>query len=296
MPVVCEAGACELDGQRQADVAQADDADAGGAAGEFLAQRFGESEEGWSQESGQTSARVTCNRQWSGHRERPCHCGVIGLIFSEGVHDHQDQTAWDVPSSEITPEHIYHSRREFMQVGAAGAMGAVAAGVGRRCGPVRAPQRPRRSAERQEVELRRLTRSKPSIRWEQITNYNNYYEFGTAKTDPAQNSGQFKTRPWTVKVDGLVGKPADYAIDDLIKMNQLEERIYRHRCVEGVVDGDSLGRDSARDDHRQGRADVAGEVRGVHDADAAERDARRSAPASPFPYIEGLRWTRRCIR
>jgi len=72
----------------------------------------------------------------------------------------------------------------------------------------------------------------PVNSYAQITNYNNYYEFGTRKTDPAQYSGRLTTRPWTVKIDGMVGKPGDYAIDDLIKNNQLEERIYRHRCVE----------------------------------------------------------------
>ena len=55
--------------------------------------------------------------------------------------------------------------------------------------------------------------------------YNNFYEFGTDKSDPARYAGRLKVRPWTVKVDGLVNKPADYAIDDLIKMNQLEERL-----------------------------------------------------------------------
>ncbi len=72
----------------------------------------------------------------------------------------------------------------------------------------------------------------PVNSYAQITNYNNYYEFGTRKTDPAQYAGRLTTRPWTVKIDGMVGKPGDYAIDDLIKSNQLEERIYRHRCVE----------------------------------------------------------------
>jgi sulfoxide reductase catalytic subunit YedY len=73
----------------------------------------------------------------------------------------------------------------------------------------------------------------PVNSYQQITNWNNYYEFGTDKTDPARYAGRLKTRPWTVKVDGLVGKPGDWAIDDIIKDNQLEERVYRHRCVEG---------------------------------------------------------------
>jgi sulfoxide reductase catalytic subunit YedY len=65
-----------------------------------------------------------------------------------------------------------------------------------------------------------------------VTGYNNFYEFGLDKEDPKRYGNKLKTRPWTIKVDGLVAKPATYAIDDLIKMNALEERVYRMRCVE----------------------------------------------------------------
>src|SRR6185503_11813094 len=65
-----------------------------------------------------------------------------------------------------------------------------------------------------------------------ITTYNNFYEFGTDKGDPAVNAHTLKTTPWKVKIDGLVGKPADYNLEDLVKPQALEERIYRLRCVE----------------------------------------------------------------
>ena len=68
--------------------------------------------------------------------------------------------------------------------------------------------------------------------FEDITSYNNFYEFGTGKNDPAQYAGRMKTSPWTVKIDGLCDKPATYHLEDLIKPIQLEERIYRLRCVE----------------------------------------------------------------
>lgn len=121
----------------------------------------------------------------------------------------------DIPSSEITPEDAYLNRRKFLAVAgvaAAGVMGAsrIAAAI---------PP----SAGRQE--------DKPNT-WDEITTYNNYYEFGTGKGDPAQNAGNFKTKPWTVKVDGLVKKPADYHLEDLLKPHQLEDRVYRFRCVE----------------------------------------------------------------
>jgi sulfoxide reductase catalytic subunit YedY len=67
---------------------------------------------------------------------------------------------------------------------------------------------------------------------EDITNYNNYYEFGTGKTDPAENAGALTTQPWTVKIDGRVDKPGDYQLEDIIAKAQIEERIYRLRCVE----------------------------------------------------------------
>ena len=70
------------------------------------------------------------------------------------------------------------------------------------------------------------------FRSEDVTGYNNFYEFGTAKDDPAANAQDFKPRPWTVKVDGLVKKPADYQLEDFLKPHKLEDRIYRHRCVE----------------------------------------------------------------
>src|SRR5436189_89081 len=66
----------------------------------------------------------------------------------------------------------------------------------------------------------------------EITGYNNFYEFGVEKDDPKRYSGNLKTSPWTIKIDGLCNKPADYHIDDLVKPTELEERIYRLRCVE----------------------------------------------------------------
>ena len=68
--------------------------------------------------------------------------------------------------------------------------------------------------------------------YEDITTYNNFYEFGTEKEDPARTAHSLKTKPWTIKIDGLVNKPADYQLEDLIKPHTLEDRIYRLRCVE----------------------------------------------------------------
>ncbi len=68
--------------------------------------------------------------------------------------------------------------------------------------------------------------------FDDITHYNNFYEFGVDKGDPAKNAGGLPTRPWTVKVEGKVAKPLTFDIDDLLKLRPLEDRVYRHRCVE----------------------------------------------------------------
>jgi sulfoxide reductase catalytic subunit YedY len=120
----------------------------------------------------------------------------------------------DIKSSEITPEEVYVDRRRFLAVAGAAAAGVAMSG---RLAEAMLP------ARRQE--------EKPNT-WEEITSYNNYYEFGTGKEDPSQNAGNFRTKPWTVKVDGLVKKPADYHLEDLVKPFKLEDRVYRFRCVE----------------------------------------------------------------
>ena len=143
------------------------------------------------------------------------------------------------PSREITPEPLYLRRRQFLRNAGLGVLTAAATGVGlirltsggpgvtgtgRKGTTPPEPQPPR-------ILGRYSTDEKPT-RYEDITHYNNFYEFGTDKTDPAANSGALKTRPWTVAVDGLVKKPFTVDIDELLKWFPLEERIYRMRCVE----------------------------------------------------------------
>jgi methionine sulfoxide reductase catalytic subunit len=143
----------------------------------------------------------------------------------------------DIPSSEITDERLYLRRRDFMQFGA-GLLGAAAGGILAACGRdavdasgapavASAPQTPLT-----DIKKKMVTVTDPLNTFEQITSYNNFYEFGTGKNDPARYGGQLKTSPWTVKIDGYCNKPGDYHVEDLIKMGDLEERVYRHRCVE----------------------------------------------------------------
>jgi len=132
----------------------------------------------------------------------------------------------DIPFSEVTPEHVYHSRREFMKAAAVGAIGAGAGGVLSAMPELEAAQGLKSTRNPKFIATDQLNT------FEEITTYNNFYEFGTDKGDPARNAHTLKTTPWKVKVDGMVNKPGDYGIEDLINFNALEERVYRHRCVE----------------------------------------------------------------
>jgi sulfoxide reductase catalytic subunit YedY len=129
-------------------------------------------------------------------------------------------------ASEITDERHYVNRRLFLETAGVGAAAAVV--VQGLAGPSPAQAQESLPAAKKSA----FSTSEPLNSWNDVTGYNNFYEFGTDKEDPKRNAGRLKVRPWTVKVDGLVNKPAEYAIDDLIRFNQLEERVYRLRCVE----------------------------------------------------------------
>jgi methionine sulfoxide reductase catalytic subunit len=140
-------------------------------------------------------------------------------------------------ASEITPEPLYLRRREFIKNAGLTVLTAGATGAGLLAithnGPGLATAKGTPAPEPQPLKVlgRYSTDEKPT-RYEDVTHYNNFYEFGTDKTDPSQNSGSLKTRPWTVAVEGLVKKPLTLDIDQLVKWFPLEERIYRMRCVE----------------------------------------------------------------
>jgi len=135
--------------------------------------------------------------------------------------------------SEITPRAAYEGRREWMKRLAAGALGTGLAGWAGREALAQAPTKAGaplpggRSAA-----AGATTMDKPTPKAD-ATSYNNYYEFGTDKADPAHNAHTLVTRPWTVSVEGEVKKPRTFDIDALLKLSPMEERIYRLRCVEG---------------------------------------------------------------
>lgn len=179
-----------------------------------------------------------------------------------------------IRSSEITPKSEYLNRRRFLSTAAGLAMAAATARAGK--------------LEHVEKNASLSTNEKPnSLR--DITTYNNFYEFGTDKSDPARNATKFRTDPWQVKVEGLCNKPRTYDLDSIMKAAPVEERIYRHRCVEAwsiVVpwDGYPLAALLKAADPKPNAKFVAFE---------SYYDTRQMPGATyagiPFPYVEGLR-------
>jgi len=132
----------------------------------------------------------------------------------------------DVKPSEITPKSVYMDRRRFLA-------GAAVAGAGVAVGGAIWPA----PAHAKGVKLPGVVKSKYTVKdeltsYDSVTSYNNFYEFGTGKSDPKANAGDFKTKPWSVAVEGEVAKPGAYNFEDLIRPHKLEERVYRFRCVE----------------------------------------------------------------
>jgi sulfoxide reductase catalytic subunit YedY len=135
----------------------------------------------------------------------------------------------EIPSSEITDKKVYLNRRAFLWgAGAAGV--AVAAGFGAK--NLISPEVHSRAATKLQFKPSSFSTNEKQIPFNDVTHYNNYYEFGTDKEEPAQEAKNFRTRPWSVKVEGACSKPQTFDIDSLLKI-PLEERVYRMRCVEG---------------------------------------------------------------
>jgi sulfoxide reductase catalytic subunit YedY len=142
-------------------------------------------------------------------------------------------------SSEITPEALYLRRREFMRNAAltavtAAGVGSVllelTGGAGRR--RVRSERAERSAPTPLMAAAQRFSTNEPRTSYEDVTTYNNFYEFGLDKSEPADNARMLMTRPWTVEVVGEVRRPQTFDIDHLLKLFPLEERVYRLRCVE----------------------------------------------------------------
>ncbi|PZU18736.1 MAG: protein-methionine-sulfoxide reductase catalytic subunit MsrP [Shinella sp.] len=180
-----------------------------------------------------------------------------------------------IPSSEITPKGTYLNRRSFMAAASGAAL---------------LPALPA-LAEKLTVKPGPYGTTEPQTLKDTVTSYNNFYEFGTNKGDPASNSAKFKPRPWTLEVGGMVAKPQTFDLDKLIADIPLEERIYRMRCVEAwsmVIPWDGFPLAALLD-----KVEPLGSAKYV----AFETVVRpEEMPGQkgyfqpmPWPYVEGLR-------
>jgi sulfoxide reductase catalytic subunit YedY len=133
-----------------------------------------------------------------------------------------------IPGSEITDKRIYLNRRAFIASAMAAAGGAALTGTRLQA------QQPAPHGRTLATVKSALSTSEPPNPWEHVTTYNNFYEFGTRKDDPARNAPKFKPRqPWTIAIEGECTRKATITLEDVLKGQTLEDRIYRHRCVEG---------------------------------------------------------------
>ncbi len=197
----------------------------------------------------------------------------------------------EIAASEITDETAYLRRRDFIRLAGGAALGAATAPLLQACAsePLAAGATAAGQSPLANVKPRVVVTDEKLSTFEEITSYNNFYEFGLGKNDPQRYAGRLKISPWKVKIDGHCHKPADYDLEDLIRPHALEERIYRLRCVEawsmvipwvGIPLADVLKRAEPT-----GKATFVefttlhrpSEMPGQHD------------PVLSWPYVEGLR-------
>jgi sulfoxide reductase catalytic subunit YedY len=182
-----------------------------------------------------------------------------------------------------TPLRLYLRRREFLALGAGSVVGAAALG---RAGLARAESEPPLLPGVKKGPFG--TDEKPTP-YQDVTHYNNYYEFGTGKEDPAANAGSFRTRPWSLSFEGEIRNPQTVAIDDLMSWFPLEERVYRMRCVEAwsmVIPW--VGFPLADLVRRLDPTPKARYVAFTSVLDPSQMPGQRRG-VLPWPYVEGLR-------
>ncbi len=190
----------------------------------------------------------------------------------------------DLPSSEITPKHTFLSRRDLLTGAAALGVGALAL--------KRVPGLLHPAAVHADSKLQTVpspyTVPDAQTPFSKATTYNNFYEFGTDKGDPARNAHTLHTRPWTVEISGLVKKPQTVDIDKLLAFKPIESRVYRHRCVEAwsmVIPWDGYPLSNLIS-----FADPLPSAKYVQFLSAFDHKSMPEAPGNyDWPYSEGLR-------
>jgi sulfoxide reductase catalytic subunit YedY len=140
----------------------------------------------------------------------------------------------DIPSSAITPKDQYLNRRRFLRGAVSGAvtLGAAARGADRLADVFSPRIRAFAGTKLETIKSPLTTTGEDLTSYMAVTTYNNFYEFGVDKGAPSKNAGGLPTRPWTIQVDGKVKNPKTFDIEALLKLRPLEDRVYRHRCVE----------------------------------------------------------------
>ena len=202
----------------------------------------------------------------------------------------------DIPSSEITPERVYINRREFIGKSAGIALGGAtggaliggAAGGALVGGPERAAAQTSPGRQRDWSSVR-SEMGEELTPYEDVTSYNNFYEFGTQKDDPVKNAHTLQPRPWTIEVGGMCANPGVYGLEDFIQPGRMEDRVYRMRCVEAwsmVIPWYGFALKDVID-----RAEPLGsagfvEFKTLHDP--AQMPGQRGRVLD-WPYVEGLR-------
>ncbi|VCU69202.1 Sulfoxide reductase catalytic subunit YedY precursor [Pigmentiphaga humi] len=187
--------------------------------------------------------------------------------------------------SEITPEAVYRDRRRLMLQAGLGASALGLAGWSGRQAFAQAAAGAKLPATRNPAFV---VMDKPTSR-KDVTTYNNFYEFGTDKSDPFSRAGRFRTSPWTVEIEGEVGKPLRLSVDDLRKLAPLEERVYRLRCVEGwsmVIPWTGYALSALIR-----KAEPTGNAKFVQFVTAVQPDTMPGLRTGvlDWPYVEGLR-------
>ena len=202
----------------------------------------------------------------------------------------------ELPKDEVTPEPLFQRRREFLKDSLLFTATSVGVGLGLtsllKGGRAEPPPVPARAAGLPELEVARGSRfstDETRTPFRDVTTYNNFYEFGLDKGDPARRAQDFRTKPWTVTIDGEVGKPLTVDIDQLLQWFPLEERVYRMRCVEawsmvipwlGFPLGDLLKRAEPTANARYAAFTTLLDP---------ERMPEQKGRVLDWPYVEGLR-------
>jgi sulfoxide reductase catalytic subunit YedY len=142
-----------------------------------------------------------------------------------------DRNDGELTYADVTPKALYLNRRQVLR--AMGIAGATIAGYKLFNRMVFPPATVKAGAKLSVATKSPFSTTEKQNSFDDVTHYNNFYEFGADKGDPSRNAQKFRTSPWTVSLEGEIKKPAKYSMDDILKLAPLEERIYRHRCVEG---------------------------------------------------------------